>query len=226
MRPFPEAEKSFTNYFPSIESSKQLFEAARDNGIYNIINISSRSVYDDTIPVPYSEDGPTAPLNYYGAAKLAVEDTARIFNHKYGMKIKSLRLGPVFGLGDRPGYIPMVFLEKCLRHEKLSVYGKGQAGKEYVYVKDIVRAILTAIEKKDLNGIYNIGTGILTTNRELAETYCRVFDNPQGYELLVDKPEIVTRYYMNVEKAKRELGYETIYSLEQGLQDMKKMLNM
>lgn len=78
----------------------------------------------------------------------------------------------------------------------------------------------------ELDGIYSIRTRIFTINKELAETYCRVFDNPQGYEILADKPEIVTRYYMNVEKAKRELGYETIYSLEQGLQDMKKMLNM
>ena len=65
--------------------------------------------------MPFCEDGKTAPLSYYGAAKLVIENIAHLYNVRKKMKIKSLRLAQVLGVGERPGYMPTIFLEKCLK---------------------------------------------------------------------------------------------------------------
>lgn len=217
-------EESFFNYMTNIETSEALFRAAKDANIKNIVNISSTAVYDSTLEMPFAEDCSAAPLSYYGVSKLTIEHIAHRYNEKYGMFIKSLRVGQALGVGEREGYMPAVFLKRCLNQEKLSIYGSGQGGKEYVYVKDIVGAILCACHKNDIKGVFNIGTGILTTNIELAETYCKVFENEAGVELLRDKPDILTRHYMNVKKAENELGFSAKYSLEKALMDMKEIL--
>lgn len=224
VRSNPDAEKEFRNYLVNIQVSEALFQAATDLGICNIVNISSTAVYDASVSMPFFEDGKTAPLSYYGAAKLVIENIAHLYNVRKKMKIKSLRLAQVLGVGERPGYMPTIFLEKCLKGEKLSVYGQGIGGKEYIYVKDVVTAIKCAYQNSQNEGVYNIGSGILTTNRELAEFYCSAFENPAGYELLVEKPENVVRHYMNVEKAKREIGFCAAYDVESALRDMKEQI--
>ena len=214
-------EESFFNYMTNIETSEALFHAAKDANVKNIVNVSSTAVYDASLEMPFSEASATAPLSYYGVSKLTIEQIAHRYNEKYGMCIKSLRVGQALGIGEREGYMPAVFLKRCLDQEKLLVYGSGQGGKEYVYVKDIVTALLCACHKSDIKGVFNVGTGVLTTNRELAETYCKVFENKAGFELLLDKPDVLTRHYMDVEKAKNELGFSAKYSLEKALIDMK-----
>lgn len=217
-------EQSITSYFENLESAEELFQACCTLGISNVVNLSSVAVYDAGLPLPFHESQAPAPLSYYGISKLAVEEMARLYNKRYGMKIKSLRVAQVLGLGERGGYMPDIFLEQCLHHEPLTVYGQGSGGKEYIYVKDVVRAILCALDTPEGHGVYNIGTGVLTTNRELAEAYCAVFANPAGYRLLPGRPERRERFYTDVSLAEQELGFRAVYTLEQALADMRAML--
>lgn len=216
----PEREKNFMNYIPNIEFSDNVFQVCAELGIDNIINISSTAVYDQTMHVPYVERDANAPLSNYGVSKICVENIAHMYNKRYNMHIKSLRLGQLIGLGEHQGIVK-VFLDRCLNGEKLIVMGEGKAAKEYIYVKDVVRAIFLAAKNRELTGAYNIGTGRLTSNKELAEIFCRVFGNQRGYMLDKDKPEILTDTRMNVDKAKQILNFEAAFTLEQALADMR-----
>lgn len=217
-------EQSISSYFENLASTEALFQACRDLGISNVVNISSVAVYDPELPQPFSETQAPRPLSYYGVAKLAAEEISQLYNRRYGMKIKSLRLAQVLGLGERDGYMPAVFLEQCRQGQPLSVYGQGVGGKEYIYVKDVVRAIALALEAPDRDGVYNIGSGVLTTNRALAEAYCAVFQNPAGYRLCPDQPERVEQFCTDVSLARQELGFSAAYSLEEALADMRREL--
>ncbi len=220
-----EAEQHIESYFDNIKTSEELFMACSELGIKNVVNISSTAVYDKETEYPFSEKNSVNPLSYYGSAKLMVENIAHLFNQRKQMNIKSLRIAQVMGVGERGGYMLSIFLERCLNQEVLNVFGEGKSGKEYIYVKDVARAIYCAIQAQDKRGIYNIGSGEITTNKELAEAFCDIFKNRAGYELLLDKKEPLDKYLMDVTFAKKELNFETKYSLHDSLKDMKAMLD-
>lgn len=220
-RPSKENEESILSYTENIVTAEHLFKAAVNQNITNIINVSSRSVYSSDLHLPFTEDV-TKPYNNYGVIKLAVENMANIYNNKYNMRIKSLRLAQVLGLNEKPGLISTVFFERCVRKETLYVYGKGVSAKEYIYVKDVVNAILCSCRKADISGSFNIGTSKLVSNYELAEIYCHVLSNNAGISCLEDKAEDNMRFVMDISKAKGLLGFEPRYSVEEAIRDMVK----
>lgn len=219
-----EREESIMNYFENLKTAEELFMACKALDVKNVINISSTAVYDSTLNCPFKEEIATAPLSNYGVIKHTIEGIAHLFNSKYAMNIKSLRLAQAVGVGERAGYMLSVFQECCLKKEKLSVYGSGMAGREYIYVKDVAYGIICALDSEHESGIYNIGTGMLTTNLELAKAFCDVFNNSAGYEQLLDKPEVVEYFLMDVKSAEEKLGFKARYTLYEALSDMKRIL--
>lgn len=219
------AEKKIENFYCNISACENIFYAAHSLGIKNVINISSRCVYEPSLPKPFKEEL-TAPLNRYGAAKLCTENIAAIFNRSCGMKIKSLRLAQVLGSGMRSGDLLSVYLERSLKGKPLEVFGRGESAKEYIYIKDVTAAIMCACLKKSLGGSFNIGTGTATTNLNLAQAFCSVFRNEGGYRLLPEKQEDGLVYCMDVSRAKETLGFCAEYDLCSALVDMKKELEV
>lgn len=219
-----ENEKAFGNYHDNIVISENVFNAARMLGIDNVINISSTAVYGYDMAAPFTEEAEVCPLSFYGVSKRTVEMIASMYNKKYNMHIKSLRLAQVIGDGERAGNMLSVFKERCRNHETLDVFGHGKSGKEYVYVKDVVNAIMAALNHPEKTGVYNIGLGKFTPNRELAETFCKVFNNAAGYRLLTEKNETVINYYMDVKKSESEIGFKCSYNLEAAIEDMKRVM--
>lgn len=220
-----EREESINNYFENLEVAEDLFLACNELGIRNIVNVSSTAVYDSSVPYPFQEKNATSPLSRYGATKLLIENIANLYNSNKQMHIKSLRLAQVLGVGERAGYMLSVFLEKSIKKETLQVYGKGISGREYIYINDVVEAIMLALHAVEKCGIYNIGSGQITSNLELAQAYCKVFNNEGNYKCLVDKAETHEKYLMNIEKAKNELGYSPKYQIDDALMDMKRILS-
>lgn len=209
-------EEHFLNYELNIKFAQDLFEACHELGIDNVINISSTAVYSETLPIPFKEDMSEMPLSFYGVCKIAIEKMAHIFNKKYNMKIKTLRIAQLIGVGEHKGLVKM-YLDRCLEGNVLNVYGTGSGAKEYVFVNDVIDAIMMTVSKTELDGVYNIGTGVLTSNAQLAADFCEVFDNEAGYVLLTDKPEILSKHVMDVSKAEAELGFRAKYSLKDAL---------
>ncbi len=219
-----ESEESILNYLENLRVSEELFKACLKLQIKNVVNISSTAVYDTTLPIPFNEKMAVAPLSNYGAMKHTIESVAHLFNRKYDMHIKSLRLAQVMGVGERGGYMLAIFQQRCLNQELLNVYGKGIAGREYVYVKDVASAIMCAINSNTEKEIFNIGSGVLTSNLELAQAFCEVFENKAGYQCLEEKKEVIEHYLMDGEEAEKELGFKSRFNLKESLQDMKKIL--
>lgn len=219
-----DAEKNILNYTDNLQVSEDLFLACKNLGIKNVVNISSTAVYDMTLETPFEEALAPAPLSRYGAVKLAIEGIAHLYNRNFGMQIKSLRLAQVLGVGERAGYMLSIFQQRCLEQQRLDVYGKGDAGREYVYVKDVAYGIMCALKADTKKSVFNIGSGVFTSNRALAAAFCEAFENPAGYQCLVDKPESSEHYLMNNDLAEQELGYKAKYDLKQALVDMRNIL--
>lgn len=214
----PDRETDILKYEINIEIAEKVFKAAENLGIKNLVNISSRTVYDHSVDGPYKENDVPQPMNFYAVAKLAVENISAIYNRKYEMRIKNLRFAQVFGPGGRNGYMMEVFKNNALNKETLKVI--GNQGKELLYVKDAARAIICALEADIVSGTFNIGTGMFIQNSEIAETFCRICGNEGNIIYEPVKNEITVKSYMDVSKAKKELGFCAQYDLERSIEDM------
>jgi UDP-glucose 4-epimerase len=123
---------------------------------------------------PAREGDPCLPLSPYGAAKLAGEGYLGAFERLYGTPHLALRFGNVYGPRQDPhgeAGVVAIFLGRLLEGRACRIFGDGSQSRDYVYVGDVARATVSALEST-LGGVVNVGTGTATTVLELYET-CR-----------------------------------------------------
>lgn len=218
---------SLADYWESVASSENVLRAAAKERIRLLVNLSSVSVYDKHGNLPFREDAPCAPDNSYGIAKAAIEMMCRLYENTYGINVISLRVSQVLGYRRYHSKGFYSVLQECaFTHQPIPIFGSGAAARDYVYVKDVAQAIICALEHPDKPGVYNIGSGTATTNLELAETYCAAFDNAAGIERVPVEKEDTRYWYMDIQKAWRELGFKPQYDLLHMVRDIRKELEM
>jgi UDP-glucose 4-epimerase len=212
-------------YLSNVAISAALWEGCRRAGVSNVVNLSSISAYGAGNRLPFSEDQKPLPDGCYGWSKAAVESLADYYNRKFGMRIKSLRVAQVVGLGEREKFMLMTFIKRAAVGEPLTVYGEGAGRREYVYIRDVASAIAAALDKFDLRGIYNIGTGVSTSHRELAELVNQVFDNRGNLRFAPDVPEDKSHRLMDIRRAEREMEWKAEWALRGALEDIRRTMN-
>lgn len=209
------------DYNYNIRLAGAYFEYARRCGIANVVIASSRSVYS-SFDIPWEEKTWDSPLSLYGASKQAVDGLALYFNNVCGMRIKSLRLAQVVGLGERKGFLLNTLIDNAAAKRKQVIYGAGIGRRQYIYIKDVCSAMLHCVTRQaESSGIFNIGLDYNVSILELAELINEVFENNAGVELMPDKPEDARQYLMNVTKAERKLCWKPEYDLRRAFADIK-----
>lgn len=216
-----EREESLENYKPNMILAENVFVTARDIGVSNVVNISSRTVYNHNLNGPYRETDKLKPLNNYALAKRKTEELADEYNCKYGMKIKTLRFAQVFGPNGRNGYMMEVFRKNAAEGKMLTVMDAN--GKELLYVKDAAKAVICACNNAEESGVFNIGSGVFLTNKEIAECFCNVYENKAGIKYEGEAGKQGIRQYMDISKARKCLGFETEYRLEDAIREIKEV---
>lgn len=216
---------SFLDYLDNIWTSENLFKACEKLAISNVVFASTRSLYTDLVnTIPFREDEPVHPMNLYAISKLTAEKIGFL---SPTLNLKCLRLAQLVGVGEREEFMLMTFISRALARQPLTLYGKGQGKREYLYAKDAARAIKAALSKEELKGVFNIGSGVCTSHRELAESVCKVFaDNEIDIIRDETKSEDRTISLMDSTKAAHALGWTTEYSLESALQEMKEVYKL
>jgi UDP-glucose 4-epimerase len=167
-----------------------VLEAARDASPHPVpvVHASSAAVYGEVGELPLKEEGPVAPTSAYGADKLSGELHAAIGRHLFGLPALGLRFFNVYGPGqqaDSPysGVITR-FADQIARGEAVTLFGTGRQTRDLVYVHDVVRALLAAMERlPGASGVVNVCSG-----REVS-----VLEVAQHLAVLAGKPLRVTR---------------------------------
>lgn len=220
-----DSDVNVTPYLPNIELANDVFMACKNLGITNIVNASSVAVYEQINEIPVREDGALYPNSVYGITKIAIEKLAELYNRRYGLRIKSLRYGQGIGFSQnkKMDRFWSILLNNCIENEPIPIWGRGITGRDVIYVKDMGYAAICAINHPEKSGEFNIGTQYIATNLEIAETYCKVFDNEQGVEFVPHTKETGIRTCMDCTKARNELGFVPRYkSLQSMIEDIKK----
>lgn len=197
-----------------------LLEAARQVGTRRVIFASSGgTVYGEPEQLPCGEDQPLLPVCPYGVSKLAGEQYLYYYSRCYGIGYTALRYANVYGPRQDPhgeAGVVAIFCRKLIAGDDPVIYGDGEQTRDYVYVGDVVRANMAAIEKNYDGGV-NIGTGKETSVNYLAERIIVSLgsDNTPSHEAA--RLGEVQRSALDVTLAGEVLGWEPLTSLDEGL---------
>lgn len=181
---------------------------------------SSVAVYGEPQKIPIDESHPTIPVNIYGLSKLMGEQLAMRYSEDYGLGVVSLRYFNVYGPRMRGGpYSGVInkFIEALLRGEPVRIFGDGDQTRDFIYVEDVARANVKALFSH-AKGIFNIGTGVETSVKELLAVISRTLGK-EAREVIWEPPRKgdVRRSRACYEAAQTHLGWRPEVSLEEGL---------
>lgn len=154
----------------NVSVTVSLLEACVKARIGRFIFISSGGTVYGQKMCPVSEKEMTDPVNTYGIQKLAIEKLLFLYHHLYGLEYKIARLSNPYGPYQRPnGRLGALttFLYKALHEEKITIYGNGNTVRDYLYIDDVIRALLVLSTERCSKNIYNIGSGTGTSLNEL-----------------------------------------------------------
>ncbi len=205
----------------NINGTLNVLIAARDNGVKKLIFATSCAVYGDSTVPPISETAQPDPGSPYAVAKLACEYYCSVFNKLFNLPSASLRYFNVYGPRQNPDseYAAVIpkFIVKALSCESPVIYGDGLQTRDFVFVKDVVRANIVAAESRE-TGIFNIGSGRGISINELAATVISLTGKNIGLKYAPVREGDIKYSHASIEKA-RKINYKPEYSLEKGLKE-------
>ncbi|MFC7080013.1 NAD-dependent epimerase/dehydratase family protein [Halorussus caseinilyticus] len=198
-----------------------LLEQARDEDA-RVVLASSAAVYGHPESVPVSEGDSKDPTSPYGIDKLALDHYARRYHDLYGLETVPLRYFNVYGPRQNPEYsaVVNVFFRQAADGGPVTVEGDGEQTRDFVHVRDVVRANLLAATTDRVGEPFNVGTGHSVTVRDLAETVVEVTDSDAEITHVDPRPGDIRHSEADISKARSELGYEPAVSLETGLREL------
>ena len=136
----------------NIVGTFNFLQAARHNNVSRFIFASSGAPAGEVVP-PIHEELPPHPVSPYGASKLAGEGYCSAFNKTYGVETVMLRFGNVYGPGSlHKGSVVAKFIRNAIDGEPLVVYGDGSQTRDFIYIEDLIRAVLLASEVPNVGG--------------------------------------------------------------------------
>lgn len=202
-----------------------VLEACRRNDVNKMIFSSSCAVYGETDDLPISEGHPVNPVSPYALSKHSAEEFCRLYSDLYGIDVVILRYFNVYGRNQDPSSpysgVISIFLKNLAEKRPFTIYGDGNQTRDFVNVKDVVRANVLASVKKEAGGkTFNIGTGRETSVNSLV----RILNDISGEKMKVLNAERrkgdIRKSCADITYAEKILGYKPAVNLENGLKGM------
>ena len=215
-------EDPLTCYAANLNGSLNVLMQASQVGVRRIVLASSAAVYGESNS-PVAENHPLSPQSPYAASKLAMEQAAKLFSQSFSLETVCLRFFNAYGPRQSPdspyaAAIPK-FIQVMLAGEPVTIHGDGRQTRDFVYVRDIVNAMLLSADGDSIDGrVFNIAGGnsvpindlVEILQRFFPETHDPVFGPPRQGDLLFSEADISL--------AKRALGYRPRIDLQEGLE--------
>lgn len=209
----------------NVGGTVSVMEAMRDVGVQRVVFISSGAIYGDQQEQPLSEKTPPDPRSPYAVSKLAAEHYIHTIGALWGIETVSLRVFNAYGPGQQlPAVHPPViphFLRQTAKGGTLVIHGSGEQSRDFVYVDDVVQAMVAASTAPTVNRkVINIGSGVETSIRDLAQLVIEALEQPAEWIFKQDLDAGPSQMRADIELAREKLGYRPQVQLEKGLQLM------
>ncbi len=188
-------------------------------GARKIIFASSGATYGTPARLPLDEEVVQCPESPYGITKMVAEHYLRYWQEANGLAYTALRYGNVYGPRQDPNGeagVIAIFAKRFLKHEPVRIDWDGEQRKDYVFVKDVARANLLAIERGD-NDLFCVGTGRPVSVNEIYEELAKLTHYQPEITRAPKRPGDIYLAYFNANKAERVLGWQPTVSFEEGV---------
>ena len=212
----------------NVKGTLNVVDAAGRFGAPVVFTSTGGALYGDDAPRPTPEDHPALPLSPYGASKLGGEAYVRTWSASSSLDHAVCRLGNVYGPRQNPhgeAGVVAIFAHHLLSGQAPTLYGHGKPTRDYVYVGDVVGALLAALGR---SGTYNIATGVetdvLTIWSGLRDAALQAGDALGGVDVAAIEPRFadlrpgeLQNSCLDVSRARRELGWQAEVPIAEGL---------
>jgi UDP-glucose 4-epimerase len=199
-----------------------LLRAAERGGIRRLVFASTGgAIYGEGAgrPLPLAEDAECRPDAPYGQSKLAAEGYLALSSRQHGLSAVALRLGNVYGPRQDPlgeAGVAAIFSGALLEGRRPRVFGSGEQTRDYIYVDDVVEGFLAAAAS-EVDGAYNVGTGVETSVLALGELLAKACGAEFEPVMAEARPGEVQRISIDSSRAAADLGWRAETRLDEGL---------
>jgi dTDP-glucose 4,6-dehydratase len=196
-----------------------LLEAARAGRVARFVHISTDEVYGSLEPpLEADEKYPLNPSSPYSASKAGSDLLALAYFKTFKLPLLVTRASNNYGPYQFPEKLIPLMISNALDSRPLPIYGDGMQVRDWLYVEDHCRAILTVLEKGRDGEIYNIGGNRSLANIEVVERILAITGKPRSLmQYVQDRPAHDRRYALSSEKLMKETGWEPLMDFESGL---------
>ena len=201
----------------NVKGTENIFKLAKEFR-KKVVYASSSSIYGNTTTIPIHENSEKNPINPYGVTKLDDEKLAKKY-HNLGLSVIGLRYFNVYGIGQTNDYAGVItkFIDQINLNKSPIIFGDGTHTRDFISVEDIAKANLLSMESKIDFSFLNIGTGISTSIKELAEVMIEL----SGKKMEINYDDLplgdVKDSLADVSLAKRLINWNYETSLKTGL---------
>lgn len=212
----------FTDLRINYGGTMEVLEYARATGVAKVAMASSAAVYGDVSRFPVDEDEPCHPVSPYGMHKLASEHALHYYSAVHGVKTTALRFFNVYGPRQDPSSpysgVISIFADRAGSGRDITIFGDGQQSRDFVYVGDVVRAVVAAVMSDGADrAVLNVGTGSEITVNELARTIVELSGKDSRISHAAPRPGEIVRSVARVDRAAELLGFTARTKLREGL---------
>ncbi len=204
----------------NVAGTVRLLEAACRSGVRKVVLSSSTAVYGNPDKFPTDEEAPLRPLSPYALSKQVNELYARLYMQTFNLPVTALRYFNVYGPRQRPdsdyAAAISIFTRQLANKEPITIFGDGKQSRDFIFVKDVVRANLLAAES-GAGEVFNICTGRETTLLDLLEELSELSLHQPEVRFEAPRPGDIYRSKGDPDKAAAILGFRAGTSLANGL---------
>jgi len=204
----------------NIIGTLQFLETARKKNVRIVFTSSGGTVYGKINSDSIDEDHATDPLCSYGITKLAIEKYLLLYRELHGVRSVVLRIANPYGEGQHPDAIQgavAVFMGRVLRGHTIDIWGDGSVIRDYIYVQDVVRAIIAASEYGGKVNVFNIGSGAGVSLLDLLGMIEQVTSKKADIVFHPSRSFDVPRNVLSIAKAQQELRWTPEIPMIEGL---------
>jgi len=190
-------------------------------GVKKIVYASSAGIYGEPKYRPVDESHPVTPISYYGVSKYTVEHYLHLCHLENSLSYTVLRYANIYGPRQSPkgeAGVVAIFTRQMLQGERPTIFGKGDKTRDYVYVADVVMANILAMEKS-VNGVYNIGTEVETSDQEMFNLLAELTGYQSNPHYAPVRKGEIYKISLDWAKTQEELGWQPQFLLGEGLRE-------
>lgn len=202
----------------------KILDLAKEKKVKKVVYASSSAVYGEVEQLPITEDFPLFPLSPYAISKQINEFHARSYYQFYDIQSVGFRFFNVYGPGQDPSSpysgVISLFADKMKNAEPINIYGDGKQIRDFVHVKDVIKALMYGAVSSVKNDVFNVGSGKETSINDLFSILKEIYSYKFDATHLEKRKGDIQKSLSSIAKIRDELGIEPSIDLFSGLKKL------